>query len=122
MKNPPHPLRACRRHRSRYNGLRPAGDLAEREGVEIKFFCFGDAVGPRWPADDFPTASTTSTACSAPAAGHGAEVVRNLHGRTSGVSPNDIPVPENRRAGETVTSTAISFSLPTGDEVVHVGS
>ncbi len=28
-----------------YNGLRLAGNLAKREGVEVKVFCFGDAVG-----------------------------------------------------------------------------
>ncbi|MEZ5229034.1 MAG: DsrE family protein [Acidimicrobiales bacterium] len=28
-----------------YNGLRLAGNLAKRDGVEIKIFCFGDAVG-----------------------------------------------------------------------------
>ena len=27
-----------------YNGLRLAGNLAKREGVEVKVFCFGDAV------------------------------------------------------------------------------
>lgn len=28
-----------------YNGLRLAGNLAKRDGVEVKLFCFGDAVG-----------------------------------------------------------------------------
>lgn len=28
-----------------YNGLRLAGNLAKRDGVEVKVFCFGDAVG-----------------------------------------------------------------------------
>ena len=28
-----------------YNGLRLAGNLAKREGVGVKVFCFGDAVG-----------------------------------------------------------------------------
>jgi uncharacterized protein involved in oxidation of intracellular sulfur len=28
-----------------YNGLRLAGSLANRKGVEVKVFCFGDAVG-----------------------------------------------------------------------------
>jgi len=28
-----------------YNGLRLAGSLAKREGVEVKVFLFGDAVG-----------------------------------------------------------------------------
>ncbi len=27
------------------NGFRLAGNLAKREGVEVKVFCFGDAVG-----------------------------------------------------------------------------
>lgn len=27
-----------------FNGLRLAGSLAKREGVEVKVFCFGDAV------------------------------------------------------------------------------
>lgn len=28
-----------------YNGLRLAGNLAKRGGVEVRIFCFGDAVG-----------------------------------------------------------------------------
>ncbi len=28
-----------------WNGLRLAGELARTEGVEVKVFCFGDAVG-----------------------------------------------------------------------------
>lgn len=28
-----------------YNGLRLAGSLTKRDGVEVKVFCFGDAVG-----------------------------------------------------------------------------
>jgi uncharacterized protein involved in oxidation of intracellular sulfur len=28
-----------------YNGLRLAGNLAKRDNVEVKIFCFGDAVG-----------------------------------------------------------------------------
>ena len=28
-----------------YNGLRLAGNLAKREGVTVRIFCFGDAVG-----------------------------------------------------------------------------
>ncbi len=28
-----------------YNGLRLAGNLAKRDEVEVKVFCFGDAVG-----------------------------------------------------------------------------
>lgn len=28
-----------------YNGLRLAGNLAKRDGVDVKVFCFGDAVG-----------------------------------------------------------------------------
>lgn len=28
-----------------YNGLRLAGNLAKRDGVEVRIFCFGDAVG-----------------------------------------------------------------------------
>ena len=28
-----------------YNGLRLADNLAKRDGVELKIFCFGDAVG-----------------------------------------------------------------------------
>ena len=27
-----------------YNGLRLAGNLAKRDGVDVKIFCFGDAV------------------------------------------------------------------------------
>lgn len=28
-----------------YNGLRLAGNLAKRDDVEVKVFCFGDAIG-----------------------------------------------------------------------------
>jgi uncharacterized protein involved in oxidation of intracellular sulfur len=35
---------ACGDERA-YNGLRLAGNLAKRDGVEVKVFCFGDAVG-----------------------------------------------------------------------------
>ena len=45
-----------------WNGLRLAGALSKRDGVEVKVFCSVTPSGVPPPARRCPTATTTSTA------------------------------------------------------------
>ncbi|MEX0847751.1 MAG: DsrE family protein [Ilumatobacteraceae bacterium] len=57
-----------------YNGLRLAGNLAKREGVEVKVFCFGDAVGCAVAGQQVPNVYYHLDRMSTSAARHGAEI------------------------------------------------
>jgi uncharacterized protein involved in oxidation of intracellular sulfur len=43
------------------NGPRLAGNLATRDGVEVRIFCFGDAVGCAAAGQQLPNGFPTST-------------------------------------------------------------
>jgi uncharacterized protein involved in oxidation of intracellular sulfur len=45
-----------------WNGLRLAGALSKRDGVEVKVFLLGDAVGCAVAGQKVPDGTTTSTA------------------------------------------------------------
>lgn len=47
-----------------YNALRLASALAKRDGVELRGFLMGDAVGTALPTSRPRRATTTSPACS----------------------------------------------------------
>ncbi|MGD9752318.1 MAG: DsrE/DsrF/TusD sulfur relay family protein [Acidimicrobiia bacterium] len=57
-----------------YNGLRLAGSLAKREGVEVKVFCFGDAVGCAVAGQHVPNGYYHLDRMMTSAAHHGAEI------------------------------------------------
>jgi len=57
-----------------YNGLRLAGSLAKRDGVEVKIFCFGDAVGCAVDNQKLPNGYYHLDRMIRSAANHGAEV------------------------------------------------
>ena len=57
-----------------YNGLRLAGNLAKRDGVEVRVFCFGDAVGCAVANQQLPNGFYHLDRMLASAARHGAEI------------------------------------------------
>jgi len=57
-----------------YNGLRLAGNLAKRDGVEVKVFCFGDAVGCAVAGQQVPNGYYHLDRMITSAARHGAEI------------------------------------------------
>lgn len=57
-----------------YNGLRLAGNLAKRDGVTVKVFCFGDAVGCAVAGQKLPDGYYHLDRMLASAARHGAEI------------------------------------------------
>ena len=57
-----------------YNGLRLAGNLAKRDGVEVKIFCFGDAVGLAVAGQQLPNGYYHLDRMLTSAARHGAEI------------------------------------------------
>jgi uncharacterized protein involved in oxidation of intracellular sulfur len=57
-----------------YNGLRLAGNLAKREEVEVKVFCFGDAVGCAIAGQQVPNGFYHLDRMLTSAARHGAEI------------------------------------------------
>jgi uncharacterized protein involved in oxidation of intracellular sulfur len=57
-----------------HNGLRLAGNLAKREGVEVKVFCFGDAVGCAIAGQQLPNGYYHLDRMITSAARHGAEI------------------------------------------------
>jgi len=57
-----------------YNGIRLAGSLAKREGVEVKLFCFGDAVGCALANQQVPNGYYHLDRMLTSAARHGAEI------------------------------------------------
>lgn len=57
-----------------YNGLRLAGNLAKRDDVEVKVFCFGDAVGCAVAGQQLPNGYYHLDRMITAAAQHGAEI------------------------------------------------
>jgi uncharacterized protein involved in oxidation of intracellular sulfur len=57
-----------------YNGLRLAGNLAKRDGVEVRIFCFGDAVGCAIANQQLPNGYYHLDRMLTAAAHHGAEI------------------------------------------------
>ena len=57
-----------------YNGLRLAGNLAKRDGVTVRVFCFGDAVGCAVAGQRLPDGYYHLDRMITAAAHHGAEV------------------------------------------------
>lgn len=57
-----------------YNGLRLAGSLAKREGLEVKVFCFGDAVGCAVAGQQLPNGYYHLDRMITSAARYGAEI------------------------------------------------
>lgn len=57
-----------------YNGLRLADSLAKREGVDLRVFCFGDAVGCAVAGQQVPDGYDHLDRMLTSAARHGAEV------------------------------------------------
>ncbi len=57
-----------------YNGLRLAGNLAKRDDVEVKVFCFGDAVGCAVAGQQLPNGYYHLDRMITAAAHHGAEI------------------------------------------------
>ena len=57
-----------------YNGLRLAGSLAKREDVDVKLFCFGDAVGCAVAGQQVPNGYYHLDRMITSAARHGAEI------------------------------------------------
>jgi uncharacterized protein involved in oxidation of intracellular sulfur len=57
-----------------YNGLRLAGNLARRDGVTVKIFCFGDAVGCAIANQQLPNGYYHLDRMLTSAAHHGAEI------------------------------------------------
>lgn len=57
-----------------YNGLRLAGNLAKRDDVEVKVFCFGDAVGCALAGQQLPNGYYHLDRMITAAAHHGAEI------------------------------------------------
>ena len=56
-----------------YNGLRLAGNLAKRDDVEVKVFCFGDAVGCAVAGQQLPNGYYHLDRMITSAARHGAD-------------------------------------------------
>lgn len=57
-----------------YNGLRLAGNLAKRDGVDVKVFCFSDAVGCAVAYQQVPNGYYHLDRMITAAVHHGAEV------------------------------------------------
>ena len=57
-----------------YNGLRLAGNLAKRDGVTVRIFCFGDAVGCALAGQKLPDGYYHLDRMLTAAAHHGAEI------------------------------------------------
>ena len=57
-----------------YNGLRLAGNLAKRDDVAVKIFCFGDAVGCAIANQQLPDGYYHLDRMLTSAAHHGAEI------------------------------------------------
>lgn len=57
-----------------YNGLRLAGNLAKREGVHVRVFCFGDAVTCALAGQTVPNGYYHLDRMIVAAVNHGAEV------------------------------------------------
>jgi uncharacterized protein involved in oxidation of intracellular sulfur len=57
-----------------YNGLRLAGNLAKRDRVSVKIFCFGDAVGCAIANQQLPDGYYHLDRMLTSAAHHGAEI------------------------------------------------
>ncbi|MCC6434372.1 MAG: DsrE family protein [Acidimicrobiales bacterium] len=57
-----------------YNGLRLAGSLAKRDGVTVRIFCFGDAVGCAVAGQQVPNGYYHLDRMMTSAAHHGAEI------------------------------------------------
>lgn len=57
-----------------YNGLRLADSLAKREGVDVRVFCFGDAVGCAVAGQRVPDGYYHLDRMLTSAARHGAEI------------------------------------------------
>ncbi len=57
-----------------YNGLRLAGNLAKRDGVTVRIFCFGDAVGCAIANQKLPEGYYHLDRMVSSAAHHGAEI------------------------------------------------
>jgi uncharacterized protein involved in oxidation of intracellular sulfur len=57
-----------------FNGLRLAGSLAKREGVDVRVFCFGDAVGCAMAGQQVPDGYYHLDRMLTSAARHGAEI------------------------------------------------
>jgi uncharacterized protein involved in oxidation of intracellular sulfur len=57
-----------------YNGLRLATNLAKREGVSVRIFCFGDAVGCAVAGQQVPNGYYHLDRMVSAAVHHGAEV------------------------------------------------
>jgi uncharacterized protein involved in oxidation of intracellular sulfur len=57
-----------------FNGLRLAGNLAKRDGVDVRIFCFGDAVGCAIAGQQLPNGFYHLDRMVTAAAHHGAEV------------------------------------------------
>lgn len=57
-----------------YNALRLAGNLAQRDGVDVKVFCFGDAVGCAIAGQQLPNGYYHLDRMITSTAHHGAEV------------------------------------------------
>jgi len=81
-----------------YNGLRLAGNLAKRDGVVVRLFCFGDAVGCAVADQQLPNGFYHLDRMLTAAAHHGAEI--GLCGTcmdARGIT-NEVLVPEARRS------------------------
>ncbi len=57
-----------------YNGLRLAGSLAKRDGVTVRIFCFGDAIGCAVAGQQAPNGYYHLDRMMTAAAHHGAEI------------------------------------------------
>ena len=57
-----------------YNGLRLAGNLAKRDGVTVRIFCFGDTVGCALAGQKLPDGYYHLDRMLTAAAHHGAEI------------------------------------------------
>ncbi len=57
-----------------WNGLRLAGELARTEGVEVRVFCFGDAIGCAVAGQKVPDGYYHLDRMVTAILGHGAEV------------------------------------------------
>jgi uncharacterized protein involved in oxidation of intracellular sulfur len=57
-----------------FNGLRLAGNLAKREGTNVRIFCFGDAVGCAVAGQQVPNGYYHLDRMLTSAARHGAEI------------------------------------------------
>lgn len=82
-----------------YNGLRLAGNLARREGVDVRVFCFGDAVSCAIAGQQLPTGEYHLDRMIVPAARHEAITHRSVAGNmsrwSSGTTPEVMSVPSS---------------------------